>query len=308
MPLTLTGTLAGHPDAATGLVHLGGGRWYDPALGRPLQPNTAGGPPTVPQVLNRYAATPLGQPGVYAAAVSSGIPAGLQSVANQMPGLLVGGASTILSNDLASMTIHRIGFTGYALVQAEGTARQIAALAGEWRVTSSRLAEGAFRRPLSLFFARFRIQTAQRRMFVGQNLQYLDDYAEGLGLNGVQISLIERELGSVVDDAATREVHRLAARLGSITFKATLSGIASGTVQWLIDSKNPYLSFDQKIQRATVSTGLGFTTGLIGASIGGPIGAGVGFVIGAGLDYFLAPCIFQFIGAIPNRNLFPLTP
>ncbi len=44
LPLTLTGTLAGHPDAATGLVHLGDGRWYssttlragDPALGRPL--------------------------------------------------------------------------------------------------------------------------------------------------------------------------------------------------------------------------------------------------------------------------------
>ncbi len=67
----LTGALLDMPDAATGLVHLGGGRWYDPALGRPLQPNSAGGPPTVPQALNRYAATPMGQPGVYAAAVSS---------------------------------------------------------------------------------------------------------------------------------------------------------------------------------------------------------------------------------------------
>ena len=45
LPLTLTGTLPGHPDAATGLVHQDGGRWYDPALGRPLQPNAAGGPP-----------------------------------------------------------------------------------------------------------------------------------------------------------------------------------------------------------------------------------------------------------------------
>ena len=36
----------------------------DPALGRPLQPNPAGGPPMVPQALNRYAATSLGQPGV----------------------------------------------------------------------------------------------------------------------------------------------------------------------------------------------------------------------------------------------------
>ncbi len=58
LPLTLTGALPDTPDtpdapdAATGLVHLGGGRWYDPALGRPLQPNPAGGPPTVPQALN----------------------------------------------------------------------------------------------------------------------------------------------------------------------------------------------------------------------------------------------------------------
>ena len=70
LPLTLTGTLPDLPDAATGLVHQGGGRWYDPALGRPLEPNTAGGPPTLPQALNRYAATPLGQPGVYEAAQS----------------------------------------------------------------------------------------------------------------------------------------------------------------------------------------------------------------------------------------------
>jgi hypothetical protein len=60
-------------DPATGLVHLGNGRWYDPALGRPLQPNPAGGPPTLPQALNRYAATPLGQPGVAQGASSSGV-------------------------------------------------------------------------------------------------------------------------------------------------------------------------------------------------------------------------------------------
>jgi hypothetical protein len=55
--------------AATGLVHLGGGRYYDPTLGRPLQPNPAGlailgPPPTMPQALNRYTAGPLGQPGL----------------------------------------------------------------------------------------------------------------------------------------------------------------------------------------------------------------------------------------------------
>jgi hypothetical protein len=63
LPATLTaqGVIT---DPDTGLVYLGEGRFYDPVLGRPLQPNPAGGPPTVPQALNRYAATPLGQPGV----------------------------------------------------------------------------------------------------------------------------------------------------------------------------------------------------------------------------------------------------
>ena len=49
LPLTLTGTLPDLPDAATGLVHLGGGRWYDPALGRPLQPNAAAARPRCPK-------------------------------------------------------------------------------------------------------------------------------------------------------------------------------------------------------------------------------------------------------------------
>jgi hypothetical protein len=72
IPITLTGAMPDFPDAATGLVHLGNGRWYDPSLGRPLQPNPAGSPPTVPQALNRYAAGPLGQPGVAQALINNG--------------------------------------------------------------------------------------------------------------------------------------------------------------------------------------------------------------------------------------------
>ena len=59
------------PDPATGLLHLGGGRFYNPSTGRPLQPNPAGGVPTVPQSLNRYAATVLGQVGVAVATANS---------------------------------------------------------------------------------------------------------------------------------------------------------------------------------------------------------------------------------------------
>ena len=62
LPVTLT-TQGVITDPDTGLVYLGEGRFYDPVLGRPLQPNPAGGPPAVPQALNRYAVTSLGQPG-----------------------------------------------------------------------------------------------------------------------------------------------------------------------------------------------------------------------------------------------------
>ena len=65
VPVTLTASVGGGmPDADTGLVYLGGGRFYDPSTGRPLQPNPVSGPPTVPQALNRYGATSAGQVGV----------------------------------------------------------------------------------------------------------------------------------------------------------------------------------------------------------------------------------------------------
>ncbi len=66
----LTAVMQDVPEATTGLVHQGGGRWYDPTLGRPLQPNPFGGPPNAPQAQNRYAATPMGQPGIYQAATN----------------------------------------------------------------------------------------------------------------------------------------------------------------------------------------------------------------------------------------------
>ncbi|MFQ5580759.1 MAG: hypothetical protein ACE5FZ_09105 [Nitrospiria bacterium] len=77
LSVTLTNVLAGQGaigDPATGLVHLGNGRYYDPSLGRPLQPNPLGGPPAVPQALNRYAATSLGPVGVAETVVSGSGP------------------------------------------------------------------------------------------------------------------------------------------------------------------------------------------------------------------------------------------
>jgi hypothetical protein len=54
----------GLPDPDTGLVYLGGGQFYDPTLGRALQPDPVGGPLIVPQSLNRYGVSTLGPVGV----------------------------------------------------------------------------------------------------------------------------------------------------------------------------------------------------------------------------------------------------
>jgi len=71
LPFPPTSETGGTADVATGLVHMGDGRWLDPALGRPLQPNPNGGPTDIPQALNRFTATPFGQPGIAEATASS---------------------------------------------------------------------------------------------------------------------------------------------------------------------------------------------------------------------------------------------
>ena len=56
LPVTLTDRLwRGQPlDASTELVYQGGGQYYDPYIGRALQPDPFGGVPQLPQTLNRY--------------------------------------------------------------------------------------------------------------------------------------------------------------------------------------------------------------------------------------------------------------
>jgi hypothetical protein len=60
IPLTLTNRLYEGRlfDAGVNLVYHGAGRYYDPQIGLRLQPSPAGGPPTLPQALNRYAVPP----------------------------------------------------------------------------------------------------------------------------------------------------------------------------------------------------------------------------------------------------------
>jgi hypothetical protein len=109
LPDTWADSAQSVPHAAAGLVHLGDGRYYDPAIGRPLQPNTAGAPPTMPQALNRYTAAAAGQPGVLQAAVASSLPGVLGS--NATANALSYGVAETLGNTYVYdvVTVSRLG-------------------------------------------------------------------------------------------------------------------------------------------------------------------------------------------------------
>ncbi len=123
MPVTLTHTLLDMPDGTTGLVYQGNGRYYDPALGRPLQPNPAGAPPTAPQALNRYAATALGQPGVFHA----------QSQPGFAPLLTAAGSNAISAGAGMAISAYAKDLVGDLLIQTTGKALQTAGMTAFFR-------------------------------------------------------------------------------------------------------------------------------------------------------------------------------
>ncbi len=327
LPLTLTGTLSGHPDAATGLVHLGGGRWYPsttlragyPALGRPLQPNTAGGPPirqaqgppTLPQALNRYAATPLGQPGVYQAADSSPVLRLLESSRNQVPGLLAGPPTTAVALHLWAQTIYTTAPTGIGRIALEGSARKLT-----WNYldefislerVSSRLADGFWGRPFSYIFRSARIRTMIGRAYIGSTADDFARFQARLGQRGITVNLLSHEFGEVVDAVATSASRSAAEKLGG-ALGVGVGGLINAGIQYAYDYDNPYLTGWQKAQRAGVSGGLGVIAGTAGLLIGGPVGVGVAFGLGVAFELGIAPRVFEFLGAIPVRDLAPLMP
>ncbi len=318
LTLTLTGALPDVPDAATGLAHLGGGRYYDPALGRPLQPNPAGGPPTVPQALNRYAATPLGQPGVYEAAASS----------NTVP------FSRFLS------TSAWMGASGNAGLEVAGrhvvVDRVISGLTVQGRRPALRQALSSISYDLSLAsisggrWGKFIVNNSNRIPFVGSRVQNkLLDWMGSYRATTRGETLIE-ELGggryffrnqNVTIDVAKFEVtkHQRAILLGEARLARTLSsmgvtfaldaglelfGAATGTGRW----GNPYWTTRQKGVQASLVVGsdaaLAGTLALSGVSW--PVAIPTAFLWAVFADDFFASLPYTAQYYIENRNLHPL--
>jgi uncharacterized repeat protein (TIGR01451 family) len=296
VPMTLTQAFPNTPDAATGLLHLGNGRWYDPAWGRPLQPNAAGGPPTVPQALNRFAATPLGQPGVAVAATSS---------FNWTPSAVsfVYGTTT----QLVGLTPKFIGksYSGYALVEVMASR---SALTRNWRKLDETI-RVAFTSPAfgategkRIFFTRVGIIP-----LAGNSLDDLtrasDDVVRSLqnGLPGK--GPWAARISSQVYEGASWSNYKLYNQLDN--WNGIVTGIGAGLdfvlgfgFQLHNDYESPYLSTGQVFVRATLSGGLGagvsFAFGIGGNFLCGPPCAVLG-AVGGGILWseFFQPIIFE---------------
>jgi RHS repeat-associated protein len=310
-----TGSLA---DPAVGLVHLGQGRWYDPGLGRPLQPDPVGGPPSVPQALNRYAATAVGQPGVAEAVAGDSFLRQLTIAArNQVPGTLTG-----IALDQVTITTLEKQVTKKAIPTAWGLVGVIQpptkGLPGlVTRFSQSRFGQGLARLPfvgsrVTAYYVGRNVSTIER-MLIGEALEGSFGAGETIAFGtGSSVRLLAREI-TYVDDVVTKQVTKGLGRVG-IGLNVFTVGLLSGGIQFLSDHNNPYLTGRDKAIRAGTSAILGGTATGIGlvaeyaivGSVGGPVGIGVAVVLGVGFELWLAPVIFEATGAVETRELKPL--
>jgi YD repeat-containing protein len=317
LPATLTTTLAGSgdmPDPDTGLVYLGAGRWYDPALGRPLQPNPIGGPPALPQALNRYSATPWGAPGVAEGALSS-LPPVVGAFGRQLPGAALSVQGIPQLAQLLTRPIMKTVPIDTGIIEIVGPRASVRFLEAEgFETLAVQPASGLLRGPLSRIFKGLQTQTLRGRMGIAGALAANPAFAEGESISlgrGVTARLVARDIGYTVDELATQA----AARRLANTLGVGVAGILSAGFQYASDYGNPYLAGQQKLNRALISGGLGVAASGLGlgaellliGSAGGPIGIIVAIPIAVIFEQALAPMIFQFTGDVPQRNLAPLS-
>ena len=269
-------------------MHLGNGRFFSPALGRPLQPHSAAAPPTIPQALNRYAATAVGQPGVYAAGgnwydayeifgccQTLDIPVDLGALVTgkfaEKMGLVVHLQTRTATIDPTGNThrgfVHAINRDGGVRVWEEGQNRRV------W---------------LESHYGR-----------TPQLSRYLDQGVIELSAPNRWNRAMSHEFSSAFG--------------GKFTLADELVGGGAGFLfdaGWQVaqDWNDPFLTPTVRVLRGSISGGIGLGAGLlVAATIGtGPAGFIVAVGIGWALEAPLSNWIFQKTGLIPTRNLLPL--
>ena len=319
IPATLTNALTELPEADTGLVHLGGGRYYDPSLGRPLQPNSAGGLPGVPQSLNRYAASAVGQPGVAQAAANSIHPATPH---------IASFATTLTLEMIARSTV---GFLGRESTTVRYTGRSIIAIqASTPSLNANRAAieaaggvfEGSLENTQRLVangtrLSKFRFRTDLFSFEVA--LDEAETLAAKLGLTeGLVQKGPWRALASVDRPIFETAVGRTArfSWLSKYRVGFATDAFLGGLFQHLEDSQNPYFTSKQRGARITIASFGSGAAGLAGSYIGGSLAcgpyaplciAGGGLVFGIAWGFGIQPMIFENVPGLqpPPRNLQP---
>jgi hypothetical protein len=312
LPMQLANTLPELPDTRTGLVHLGNGRYYDPAIGRPLQPNTAGAPPTMPQALNRYTAAAAGQPGVLQAAITTPALYNNPVLANTFRKALAqsgyeasrsglrtyhrASVYTIIGDPIMETVTRAIPrsqladnlIIGAAAVGLMG--RDLAPTA--WRGSINRVGDKLFGRALAI---------NRHSVTTQEVIGYQFSYAHRLPAGRVAGGLIGSKLG-----------------LATLNFGIGLA--VDVGYQALLDHSNPYLTSEQRNQRLLVAargSAASFVAGglagiassaLFGLASGpaGWVAIGVGVGVAIAWEIWVAPAIYQARGLNPERALFPL--
>jgi hypothetical protein len=279
-----------------------------------LQPNPVGGPPALPQALNRYAATPWGAPGVAEAQIG------------YKPGVIEKGLfKTILSTitgptrqrtinaaiqSLLASSIGRSRATGRAFVRVMGEPEAFTGAFANLRLVSSdtyplppqgclgSLCRWLLRRPSAMQM------TIQEGLVASETL---DNLPKNLGLISSETELVSPGWMRWAPNYT-----------GTFLWGGALSGV----VQYLGDYRNPYLTQKQVLVRTGIATVGGGATAIVGAiataKIGGvlgiegglpgiALGAGIGFTLGFIYFGFVQPVVFEWTGQNPQRNLAPLS-
>jgi hypothetical protein len=263
-------------------------------LGRPLQPNPAGGPPTVPQALNRYAATPLGQPGVAEGTEQ---------------------ASNLLLNTFEKATFKAaLTYFGFRPLQMAYVPK-----VQTWGTLSLRMSKYAWSTYYSdpAVRALFKDGVKYKNSFYTWELKYgakqsnpnlFDKFeVEGQG----PLTIRQGVKGKKIVEVLFNPKYELDPDL-KLASGAAWAFVLSGGVQLVNDWGDPYFTWGQKAQRAGITEieGIvvyGFTTG--GAVMLGlnPVGAAL-LGLGTGFVWFSTahPWVMETFGPSRERRLAPL--